>query len=108
MGKIRKTYDKEFKLQAIKLYYEEGMGSNSIGKELGIGISIVKRWINHYKREGIQGLEEKRGKATGFNKGRPRIEPLSDTEKIQRLEAENAYLKKLLALKKEMIQKRKP
>jgi len=107
MGKIRKTYDIEFKLQAINLYLEEGMGAKSIGKELGIAYAIVERWVNHYKREGIQGLEEKRGKAKGYNKGRPKIDPLSDAEKIQRLEAENAYLKKLLALKKEMILKRK-
>ena len=103
MGKIRKTYTKEFKLKAIKLYFEEDMGAKSIGKELGIAYAIVERWVNHYKREGIKGLEEKRGKATGLNKGRPKKVPLSDIEKIERLEAENAYLKKLLALKKELI-----
>jgi transposase len=107
MGKIRKTYNIEFKLKAIKLYFEEGMGAVSIGKELGIAYAIVERWVNHYKREGIQGLDEKRGKAKGPNIGRPKKEPLSDAEKIERLEAENEYLKKLLAMKKELIQKRK-
>jgi transposase len=108
MGKIRKTYTLEFKLKAINLYFNERMGSKSIGRELGIAYAIVDRWINHYKREGVQGLEEKRGKAKGTNKGRHRKNTLSDTEKIQRLEAENEYLKKLLAMKKEMMrQKRK-
>jgi transposase len=108
MGKITRTFTKEFKLKAIKLYFEKGMGFKSIGKELGIAQCIVYRWINHYKNEGIQGLEEKRGKAKGPNNGRPKKESLSDAEKIQKLEAENAYLKKLLVLKKEMMQKRKP
>ncbi|XRG76724.1 transposase [Rossellomorea sp. GAMAL-10_SWC] len=107
MGKIRKTYTKEFKLKAINLYFDEGMGLKTIGKQLGIAHSVVERWVKHYKNEGIAGLEEKRGKAKGPNIGRPRLEPLSDAEKIQRLEAENAYLKKLLALKKEMVLKRK-
>ena len=60
MGKITRTFTK-----AIKLYFEKGMGFKSIGKELGIAQCIVYRWINHYKNEGIQGLEEKRGKAKG-------------------------------------------
>jgi transposase len=27
---------------------------------------IVERWVNHYKREGIDGLKEKRGKSEGL------------------------------------------
>jgi transposase len=98
MGKIRKTYTKEIKLKAINLYENEDMGIRSISKELEIGYTIVQRWIAHYKREGIQGLDEKRG--TSRN-------PLSDTKKISRLEAENAYLKKLLAAKRGRISEEK-
>ncbi|WP_088013169.1 helix-turn-helix domain-containing protein [Gottfriedia acidiceleris] len=61
MGKIRKTYSKEIKVKAIDLYFEKDMGIRSIAKELGIGFATIQRWITHYKREGIQGLEEKRG-----------------------------------------------
>ncbi|MBA9025884.1 helix-turn-helix domain-containing protein, partial [Peribacillus huizhouensis] len=57
MGKIRTTYTKEIKLKAIHLYENEDMGIRSISKELGIGYTTVQRWIAHYKREGIQGLE---------------------------------------------------
>ena len=49
-GKIRKIYNIEFKLKAIKLYFEEGMGAVYIGKELGIAYAIVERWVNHNKR----------------------------------------------------------
>jgi transposase len=43
----------------------------------------------------------------GTNKGRPRKNPLNSEEKTKRLETENAYLKKLLALRKEWIRQKK-
>jgi transposase len=107
MGKIRKTYSKEFKLNVIDKYVNNHMGSTSIAKELGISQSIVQRWISHYKKEGFQGLDEKRGKTDNPLKGRPKKIHEDDTEKIKRLEAENAYLKKLLAAKRRMKQEEK-
>ncbi|WP_408007328.1 IS3 family transposase [Pseudalkalibacillus sp. A8] len=90
MGKIRKTYDTEFKKKVINLHYKEGMGYEAIAKKLGIGYSIVRRWINHFEAEGIKGLEEKRGKAKGPGTGRPRTRPEDPEEKIK---AENEMLK---------------
>jgi transposase len=107
MGKIRTTYTKEIKLKAINLYQKKDMGIRSISKELGIGFTTVQRWIAHYKREGIQGLNEKRGKSSNPLKGKAKKDYESDTEKISRLEAENAYLKKLLAAKRGMIPEKK-
>ncbi|KMY42800.1 helix-turn-helix domain-containing protein [Peribacillus loiseleuriae] len=107
MGKIRTTYTKEIKLKAIHLYENEDMGIRSISKELGIGFTTVQRWIAHYKREGIQGVEEKRGTSRNPLKGRANKDDESDTEKMTRLEAENAFLKKLLAAKRGMIQEKK-
>ncbi|MGE6613083.1 hypothetical protein ACQKFG_21595 [Peribacillus sp. NPDC076916] len=43
-------------------------------------------------------MEEKRGKAKGLGKGRPRTAPEDSEEKITRLEAENDMLKKLLKM----------
>ncbi|MBA9029441.1 helix-turn-helix domain-containing protein [Peribacillus huizhouensis] len=107
MGKIRTTYRKEIKLKAINLYQKKDMGIRSISKELGIGYTTVQRWIAHYKREGIQGLEEKRGTYRSPLKGGLKKDSESDTEKISRLEAENAYLKKLLTAKRGMIPEKK-
>ncbi|QPW51630.1 transposase (plasmid) [Bacillus thuringiensis] len=90
MGKIRVTYDMEFKIRALDLYMKEGMGYKTVAKELGINLSIVRRWVRHYKTEGLKGLEEKRGKASGRNKGRPKSKPEDLEEKIKRLETENA------------------
>jgi transposase len=96
MGKIRKTYDAKFKKKAVDLYLEEGMGYKTVAKELGISHSMVRRWVKRYEQEGMKGLEEKRGKAKGPGKGRPRTRPEDPETKIKRLEAEVEMLKKLL------------
>lgn len=96
MGKIRKTYDAKFKKKAVDLYLKEGMGYKTVAKELGIDESMVRRWVKRYEQEGMKGLEEKRGKAKGPGKGRPRTRPEDPETKIKRLEAEVEMLKKLL------------
>jgi transposase len=98
MGKIRKTYDVKFKKKAVDLYKKEGMGYKSVAKELGIDHTMVRRWVEHYDKEGMKGLEEKRGKAKGPGKGRPRTRPEDPETKIKRLEAEVEMLKKLLKM----------
>ncbi|EEM44123.1 helix-turn-helix domain-containing protein [Bacillus cereus] len=90
MGKIRRTFSIDFKMKAIELYLHRG-----IGKELGITYSVIDRWIKKYKNEGILGLQEKRGRSKQTNE-------ITQDARIQRLEAENAYLKKLLATKRGM------
>ncbi|WP_306295577.1 helix-turn-helix domain-containing protein [Bacillus sp. CDB3] len=45
------------------------MGYTQIGKELGVAEKNVRRWVKRFKEEGLKGLEEKRGKATGGKKG---------------------------------------
>ncbi|MGQ7871826.1 transposase [Bacillus sp. 1A] len=98
MGKIRVTYDMEFKKKAVDLYIKEGMGYKTVAKELGIDHSVVRRWVKYFEAEGIKGLEEKRGKAKGSGLGRPRTKPEDPEAKIKRLEAENEMLKKLLKM----------
>jgi transposase len=101
MGKIRKTYSKEYKLDVVKKYLYEGWTKREIMDQFRISSSMLHRWVTHYKNEGIQGLEEKRGKTKGLRKGRPRKNPLTPEQELERLRAENEYLKKLLALRKE-------
>jgi transposase len=98
MGKMRKTYDVTFKKRAVDLYLKEGMGYERVGRELGIDNSQVYRWVKNYEAEGMKGLEEKRGKAKGPTKGRPKSRPEDPDAKIKRLEAENEMLKKLLKM----------
>jgi transposase len=94
----RRTYDVTFKKKAVDMYKKEGMGYKTVAKKLGIDHSMVRRWVKHYENEGMKGLEEKRGKAKGPKKGRPRIRPEDPEVKIKRLEAEVEMLKKLLKM----------
>lgn len=67
-------------------------------EELEVTYSVIDRWIKKYENEGILGLQEKRGRSKQTNE-------VSQDARIQRLEAENAYLKKLLATKKTNYEK---
>jgi transposase len=98
MGKIRKTYDVTYKKKAVELYLKDGMGYDMVAEKLGISSSVIRRWVKHFESEGINGLEEKRGKAKGPGKGRPKTRPEDPEVKIKRLEAENEMLKKLLKM----------
>jgi transposase len=102
MGKYRRTFTVDFKMQAIEMYLHRGMGSKLIGKELGVTYSVIDRWIKNYNSDGILGLQEKRGKS---RQAKASSIKHSQNNKMERLEAENAYLKKLLAVKREMRSK---
>lgn len=49
--KVR-TYDKEFKLNAVKLYLESGRGYKRISEELGIPTGTLVGWVEDHKKEG--------------------------------------------------------
>ncbi|CAK6481150.1 hypothetical protein BFRIPA_00204 (plasmid) [Peribacillus frigoritolerans] len=69
--------------------------NQSVADKLEIDKKQVRRWVRYFEAEGILGLEEKRGKAKGLGKGRPRTAPEDPEEKITRLEAER-HAKKAL------------
>jgi len=100
MGEIRKSYTVEFKQKAVDMYLKQGKGYKTVAKELGIQHSMVKGWVAHFQREGVKGLEEKRGKSSSPLKGRPRTREQSVEVELHRLRAENEYLKKLWALQR--------
>lgn len=95
------TYSKEFKLRAVKQYQEEGYSPGMIFREAGFDICLIGkeipddsllRWRRVYAAKGVQGLNmEVRGRSR--NGGQPRTKGLTDTDRIKRLEIENAYLK---------------
>ena len=95
------TYSKEFKILAVKKYYEEGCSPVMIFEEAGINRQIIgldspdaclQRWRTVYKRKGKDRLMvETRGRSHGG--GRPKTKGVSDTDKMKRMEIEIAYLK---------------
>lgn len=111
------TYRKEFRLEAVKKYYEEGHSPRMIFEEAGFDIGIIGkdrakdsllRWRRIYNNKG----EEELIKATkgGYQgkKTRKKIKHKNNQEKIEYLEAkvkylevENCFLAKLRGLKRE-------
>jgi len=94
------TYDKDFKIKAVKQYYDEYMMPNEIFEQAGFDLNIIgretpknclRRWKKTSQRKGITALStENRGKGGGRPK---KIKDKSDKDKIERLEATVAYLK---------------
>ena len=44
MGKKRRQYTKEFKIEAVRLIVEEGRPISEVARELGIGENLLHRW----------------------------------------------------------------
>jgi len=94
-----KPYPIELKLEAVRLYYEEGKTRAEVTALLGIGNAYaVKEWGKLYRREGVSALKKA--------KGRPRKSENEQTE-LERLRMENSLLKKFhTELRKEALAKR--
>lgn len=92
------TYAKDFKFKAVQ-QYENGQTSVEIFKEAGFNLLVIGKdtpknclrdWRRIYQAKGLDGLiKETRGRAGG----RPRTKNLTEALKMERLEAEVAYLK---------------
>lgn len=57
-SKIR-NYDKEFKLNAIRLYLESGRGFKKIADELGVPFSTLVGWVDEHKKSGAESFPGK-------------------------------------------------
>lgn len=54
-----RTYDKEFKINAVNLYKSSGRSLKAIADELGLAISTLSHWVQDYKKEGTQSFPGK-------------------------------------------------
>ena len=82
-----KKYPAETKLEAMRLFYEEGKTRAEITRLLEVrDPNRVKAWLKQYRQEGAAGF----GKA----QGRPHKQAESEQAELERLRMENALLKK--------------
>jgi len=77
---IRKKYDKQFKLEAIKMVTEQGLTQTEVGRRLGVDPSSIAYWIRVHKTDGIDAFP-----------GNGRLKPEDD--ELRRLRHENKQLK---------------
>ena len=99
-GVPNQRYTPEFKEEVIITMQEEGLGYLETAERFGIRHKRVQDWERIYLEEGPEGFHiERRGRGSS---GRPKKLPKEVEEdllaEVQRLRAENEYLKNLQAL----------
>ena len=95
-----KRYPPEFKKKVVEAVREGHMAYNEAERHYDVPHGRIQKWERIYLADGPEGLAiERRGRGS---KGRPTKFPKEVEEdllkEVQRLRAENAYLKKLQAL----------
>lgn len=114
-GKHNKRYTPEFKVMVAETMQKERLSSYEANRKFDVPRSVLQGWERIYLEEGKEGLcIERRGRkllASGEKKGRP---PKFDKKvkedlisEVQRLRAENDYLKKLNALVSKRVRQEK-
>lgn len=89
--KYRK-YDEQFKRDAVRLILEEGRSISQVARDLGIGSSIIQRWVSAVRAD-----------PAGAFPGKGRLSPeVQELETLRRrlalAEEERDILKKALAV----------
>ncbi|MEA4853884.1 MAG: helix-turn-helix domain-containing protein [Christensenella sp.] len=114
--KPNKKYTAEYKQEVIETMYAEKLSYREVARQFEISDrGIIQKWERIYLEEGPAGLAvERRGRASaasGAQKGRPpRLRKKVEEDllaEVQRLRAENDYLKNLHALVSERVQREK-
>ena len=101
MGGSRRTYDWETKVAAARAVAEGGAPRSEAMARFGVASATsLDRWCRLYREGGPEALRPRpKGRPRGPRAPRTREEELE--ERVRKLEAENAYLKKLAALRAE-------
>ena len=95
-------YSYEIKLAAVKARGEEQIPYQDILARYGVAPKLLRRWCKIYSEHGEAGLQPKKQGRPAGAKQKPvqELTPIEEMElRIKRLEAENAILKKVAALK---------
>ena len=106
-GIANKRYTGEFKQKVVETMMQEKLSYKEAARQFGVSYdTVVAKWERIYLEEGPEGLFiERRGRSS---KGRPpkKLKPEVEEDllaEVQRLRAENDYLKKLNALVAERV-----
>ena len=109
-GKPNKRYTGEFKQKVIETMYKEKLSYSETARQFEVNDhKQIQSWERIYLEEGAEGLYiERRGrKSTGGTRKLPKEVEEDLIAEVQRLRAENAYLKKLNALVAERVRQEK-
>jgi transposase len=88
----KKRFDKDFKLNAVRLVHEQGLSIKQVSSDLGIGLSTLQRWSIEARKYGHQNAFP----GSGYLK--------PEDDRIRKLERENEILRRERdILKKAMV-----
>nr|WP_179295448.1 transposase [Bacillus sp. FJAT-45350] len=88
----RRSYDKEFKISAVRMVTEEGKKKAEVARELDVAEQTLHNWIKKYK-------EDSESSFVGSGNLKPEDKETKDLQKrLRDLEEENAILKKAMGI----------
>ena len=101
MGVKQARYDYETKVAAAKAVVDGGMSKPEAMVRFGIAsVTPLKQWCRLYRQGGAQALKPKpKGRPKGSVRAVPPTREEELAERVRKLEAQVAYLKKSIALK---------
>lgn len=76
----RRDYDREFKVEVVRLALSDGHTIKEVADDLGIHDSNLRRWVRQYRKD-----------AKGAFPGKGRLSP--DQEELRKVQRENARLR---------------
>ena len=109
-GKPNKRYTPEFKIMVVETMHKEKLSHRETAREFDVcNHHRVADWEHIYLEEGKEGFYvERRGRKSTDRPPKLKKEVEEDLiAEVQRLRAENAYLKKLNALVSERVRQEK-
>ena len=87
----RRTFSREFKLEAVKLVTERGVRMSQAARELGIHSNLLRRWKQLYREDPTEAFP-------GVGRMKPEEQELTRLRReVIRLKAERDILKKAAA-----------
>jgi transposase len=93
----RKTYSREFKIEAVKLVTEQGMSRKQVARDLGIDVASLRGWIKQYSEAPEEAFP---------GKGHVRDEEVRKLKReVEELRMERDILKKAVGIFSQMPKK---
>ena len=91
MAETRNRYDREFKLEAVKMVLEQGISKIEVGRRLGVHPTSIGNWIKAFQADEEEAFP-------GKGKLKPRDEELRRLRReVEVLRMERDFLKKTAA-----------
>ena len=91
MGNTRRKYNKEFKVEAVRLIKERGVSVSQAAKDLNVDDNVLRRWVRELSADPVDAFP-------GLGKMRPEQEEIARLQKeVAKLKMERDILKKAAA-----------